>query len=305
MRSQNFETRTFGKWILAGEHAVLRGSPALVFPLYSRSLNFKFVAKENKSSKLIELKLNGSHGSELELLFRGVLEKAFELKSIAKNEIQGLVEISSSIPIGAGLGASAALCVAITRWFQSLGVVSDSEKHDFARELENLFHGESSGVDIAVVTEECGLIFSKAEAKEFFKPAWKPNLYISFSGQKGITYECVKKVKSLVEKNPALAAEIDARMKTSVQMCKTALAENSEGSFSILRDAIQLSGSCFEDWELTQGLVKDHMNRLTKLGASAVKPTGSGGGGYVLSLWKNEINSQELKSEMIPCFESI
>ena len=304
MKSQNFETRTFGKWILAGEHAVLRGSPALVFPLYSRSLNFKFFAKENKqSSQLIELKLNGSHGSELELLFRGVLEKAFELKNIAKSEIQGLVEISSSIPIGAGLGASAALCVAITRWFQFLGLVSNSEKHEFARELENLFHGESSGVDIAVVTEESGLIFSKNGAKDFFKPAWKPHLYISFSGQKGITYECVKKVKGLVEKNPQLAYEIDERMKTSVQMCKTALCEKSADSFLLLRDAIQLSGLCFEDWELTQGVVKDHMDKLTKFGASAVKPTGSGGGGYVLSLWEKEASAPELMSELIPCFE--
>ncbi len=304
MKSQSFETQTFGKWILAGEHAVLRGSPALVFPLYSRSLNFKFFAKENKqSSQLIELKLNGTHGSELELLFRGVLEKAFELKNIANNNIQGLVEISSSIPIGAGLGASAALCVAITRWFQSMSVVSDSEKHEFARELENLFHGESSGVDIAVVTEESGLIFSKNGEKDFFKPAWKPNLYISFSGQKGITYECVKKVKGMMEKNPDLATVIDERMKTAVLMCKTALSEKTEKSFSLLQQAIQLSGSCFEDWELTQGVVKDHMNKLAKSGASAVKPTGSGGGGYVLSLWENEIISAELKAELIPCFE--
>lgn len=293
----HFETQTFGKWILAGEHSVLRGSPALVFPLYSRSLQFKFSGTSDQSS-FIDLKLHGRHGAELELLFRGVLEKAFELKKISKNDLRGQVEISSSIPIGAGLGASAALCVAITRWFQHFGFVGDTEKHEFARQLENLFHGESSGVDIAVVTEEKGLVFTKSGQKDYLDLKWNPKLYISFCGQKGITYECVKQVKSLIEKNPTYATEIDDRMKSSVQMCKTALTEK---NFQLLKEAIELSSSCFEDWGLTKGAVKEHMNKLSQSGASAVKPTGSGGGGYILSLWDGPLPA-DLQSELIPCF---
>ena len=38
---RQFNTRTYGKWILAGEHAVLRGCPALAFPLTSRSLHLE------------------------------------------------------------------------------------------------------------------------------------------------------------------------------------------------------------------------------------------------------------------------
>ena len=39
---RQFNTRTYGKWILAGEHAVLRGCPALAFPLTSRSLHLEY-----------------------------------------------------------------------------------------------------------------------------------------------------------------------------------------------------------------------------------------------------------------------
>lgn len=32
-----FQTTTYGKWILAGEHAVLRGHSALVFPIKEKN----------------------------------------------------------------------------------------------------------------------------------------------------------------------------------------------------------------------------------------------------------------------------
>jgi mevalonate kinase len=42
------------------------------------------------------------------------------------------------------------------------------------------------------------------------------------------------------------------------------------------------------------------MEMLKKAGAVAVKPTGSGGGGYVLSLWTTQ-PPEELLSKLIPC----
>ncbi len=42
MTYANVETIVHGKWILAGEHAVIRGFGALIFPIPSQQLRLQF-----------------------------------------------------------------------------------------------------------------------------------------------------------------------------------------------------------------------------------------------------------------------
>jgi mevalonate kinase len=292
--AEKFEVVVPGKWILAGEHAVIRGSPALVFPLSSRALKLQFIPSEEELS----LKVSGEHGKELQLLFWGVLEKACELKKMQRSEIRGFVHIESSIPIGAGLGASAALCVAVSRWLQFFGVVDEVQISEFARQLENLFHGESSGVDIAVALSKTGIKFVRGGDRAQVKLAWQPKWYVSYSGKRGVTLECVQKVKTLLETNPELGRQIDQDMARSVHMAEVALTQNEVEGFVQLKEAIHLANSCFERWGL---ITKSHMDWLKEQGAVAAKPTGSGDGGYVLSLWTATPPTEALK-QLIPCF---
>lgn len=292
-----FETQVSGKWILAGEHAVLRGCPALVFPLRSRTLQLKYL----DNSQELNLDLQGEHGKELQLLFWGVVEKACELKKIRRSQFSGQILMGSSIPIGAGLGASAALSVAVTRWLAYEKVVQTDEIYDFARELENLFHGESSGVDIAVAHSGKGLLFVRGGERKVFEPTWSPRWYVSYSGKRGVTIDCVNKVKALIAKDPQRGAEIDQNMKKSVQMSQQALQDTPAQGLPLLKQAIDLAGSCFLDWGLVEGEPQQHLDWLKASGAIAVKPTGSGNGGYALSLWDRE-PSPEVAAQLIPCF---
>lgn len=284
-----------GKWILCGEHSVLRGSPALVFPLQSKVLNLKYTPSKTEA---LSLDLGGDYGPEFRVLFWGVVDRACELSGFKKSGIFGQVRITSQIPIGSGLGASASLCVAIGKWFESLGAVKNSEIYEFSRQLENLFHGESSGVDIAVALNAEPIRFSRSGEREKLQIKWKPNWYLSYSGKKGSTLECVNMVKALHSKQPELGKKLDQQMQDSVELAHKALLCDETEGFLMLQSAMNLSKDCFEQWGLC---THSAMNELLEAGASAVKPTGSGGGGYVLSLWKNP-PPKHLEEKLILCW---
>jgi mevalonate kinase len=295
---KSFSVTVPGKWILAGEHAVLRGVPALVFPLRSRTLQLSYVA--NNDQDLI-LNLQGDHGRDLQVLVWGVVDRACALKKIQRSALHGELSLTSSIPVGAGMGASAALCVAIARWLCFLKIVEEAELFEFARTLENLFHGESSGVDIAVSLSAAGLHYERNGERRALHPAWQPQWYISYSGQRGITFECVNKVKEMIAADPVRGAELDARMREAVGICEKALSASGPGEgLPLLKTGIDQACDVFRSWGLTEGAPDAHMQMLLEHGAYAVKPTGSGGGGYVLSVW-TETPDAELLRQLIPC----
>jgi mevalonate kinase len=295
---KTFSVSVPGKWILAGEHAVLRGVPALVFPLRSRTLELKYAANNDKD---LILNLQGDHGRDLQVLVWGVVDRACELKKIKRAVLHGELWLTSSIPVGAGMGASAALCVAVTRWLNFLGIVEESELFEFARTLENLFHGESSGVDIAVSLSAEGLHYERNGERRALKPAWQPQWYISYSGQRGITFECVNKVKEMIAADPGRGAELDQRMRSAVATCEAALAAVSAAEgLEMLKAGIDQAAQVFEAWGLSEGAPAAHMRMLREHGAYAVKPTGSGGGGYILSLWTKAPDA-DIASKLIPC----
>lgn len=282
---KKFEGLSFGKWILAGEHAVLRGCPALVFPVSSSLISMQF---EPESNDGLDLELHGPHGEEIRLLFWGVVESALKKVKVDRNSIEGKFIIESSLPVGAGLGASAALCVLVGRWCSKQGWIRDEEIYEFSRSLEDLFHGESSGVDIAVALLGEGLRFERSGDRQPLNIRWQPHWYLSYSGRRGVTSECINKVKALFVKDPLTAEQLDEKMRGAVDMAERALALPESEGFPLLKRAIDEADECFHRWGLEDGDLGEHLRELRKAGAVAVKPTGSGGGGYALSLWKSE-----------------
>jgi mevalonate kinase len=296
-----FEVITYGKWILAGEHSVIRGSEALVFPLKSAQLKLSFRQDLPKAQQRLKFTYEGSKGHEYELLFHSVFQKAREILDVPDEFFQDCaVCIESNLPVGAGLGASAALCVAVTKMFLQLGFLGEDTSYEFALQMENIFHGESSGVDIAACFLGAGIIFQRGLKKEKLASNWQPPLYVSYSGQRGMTFDCVEKVKTMMSRDPQKGDLIDQEMKMAVSLSKEAFAGQ---DILVLAQAMKRAQQCFADWDLCPSSMIVEMEKLKHNGAIAVKPTGSGGGGFILSLWETAPSPEVVRElELMSCF---
>lgn len=281
--SYDFQTTTHGKWILTGEHAVIRGHAALVFPIHEK----KLVLKHDNTSQTLSADYEGEHGTDTHLLFWSVLEQGMQLLGRSLNDLKGHFNVYSNIPVGVGMGASAALCVATARWFVAQNMIQETQLHEFAKQLEHLFHGQSSGLDIAGVAATSGVYFKQGEFS-ILNPTWRPHWTLSSCGQIGITSHCIQQVQSQREQDPLRGESIDKQMAASVKLACLALEQHTPKSQIQLAEAIHAAADCFQQWGLVNECLQGHMHQLTKAGALAVKPTGSGGGGYVISLWESK-----------------
>lgn len=270
--------RTYGKWILVGEHTVIRSGEALAFPIQT-----KFFSLSYSKSPLESFKINDHDLPHISPLNKS-LELGLKLLSKTTADLHGQIEIQSNIPLGSGLGGSASICVAVGKLFSYLGWLQADQLFSFCRELENLFHGKSSGLDIATVLAGQGICFKNGTYSNL-PMTWRPNWYLCHSGISSNTSDDVNKVNNLFLENIELAQNIDKKMQNAVLLAKKSLLINNSSGLSMLSESMDLAAQCFAEWNIVPEKMQHLALELKSLGALAVKPTGSGGGGYLLALW--------------------
>lgn len=299
-KNVNFQTCAHAKCILAGEHTVLRGYPAIVLPITNKMIMLAY----QHSNHPIETDCRSLYEDTFLLFFWKTLQQGLKLLKKNINEVHGKFIIENTIPMGAGIGFSSALCVVLTRWFIWEHWLKEKKLFYFANHLEDIFHGKSSGLDIAGAMADHAVHFEKSGDIHEIQTRWQPKLYLSYSGQTKNTAKAIDHVNELRKKHPKLAKTIDEEMATSVVMIEKALQSNASSGLYLLAEAIEHANHCFEEWELITLELQQHIDQLHQLGAIAAKPTGAGEGGYVLSLWQ-DAPPQESSIEFIPVFEEL
>lgn len=282
-----FQTRASGKWVLAGEHAVLRGASAIALPHPEYGLSLSFEPKPLLAGLQVEPL---SATSVVQELLEGVLGVATKLPD-------GKLQIQSSIPIGAGLGSSAALCVAVSRWLSDPLQLAEAEILAFATRLEHRFHGKSSGMDIAVIAMGQPVLFSMQKGPIALNVKKTPRFTFHDTGIRAQTRTCVQKVEEYVRNHPADGLRRDEEMGMASRMAMDGLilydGGNSEQTrgLQLIQKSMRQAQECFYSWGLVPPEAQQLEAALLSKGAMAVKMTGAGGGGMMVSLWEDSISS--------------
>lgn len=305
--NQIINIKAYGKWILAGEYSVLKSCPALVFPLFSQFMELSYQA----GSKSLKIKVNSSKNTDLFpenfhfiSVFESVLDQA--LQNIFKNhsDLRGTITLNPHISFGAGMGASAVVCVLIGRLFYQLKWLKKEKLFPFCHSLENTLHGQSSGVDIAAVLTGKPLLFTtKSNIEEqTFHPQWQPLFFLSHSGKGSSTKLNIKKIKQFWEEDSQKADLLNQQMTQAVLIAKEGLEmQNKKKGLNLLVKSFSLAEGCFSKWNLISQDMQKHISFLKTQGALGTKPTGSGAGGCVLSLWPKSPPTS-LSNQLISAF---
>lgn len=294
MNVYEFKEVAHAKCILVGEHAVLRGSPGIVIPVKSKQLMLAY----RPTNDPLNLVFNSMQHKDLAVFFTDIIKTCAQLLQKDFYDFRGEFFLQNNIPIASGLGFSSAFCVALTRWVLWNGWIESSDLFAFARRLEDFFHGKSSGIDIAGVLSNEMILYHKDRGTEKIPLAWQPHLYLFTSTTSSATKKCIDHVSDLQNNNRKLAKKIDQQMAESVDSAINALLLNEEKGVTQLADALNKACHCFSQWGLITPPLRKSMAYLLSIGAIAVKPTGSGAGGYLISLWESP--PDETACEMIP-----
>jgi mevalonate kinase len=299
-----------GKAHLIGEHAVVYGEPAMLISVGKRA--YVSAEKEARQVKIHAQDINErgvfsiselkAFAEELRQLWDTCSKtKNFSpLYTLLKNERLGHIKamlstsiveldiatpfslnIHSDIPIGSGLGSSAALSVAVPKALSELFgmALSLEEINQIAYEIERVAHGTPSGGDNSICCYGGALWFKKG-SPNIIEPLrldfTLKNFVLVFTGTPQLTTgELVSKVRSLAPeyRNPRIK-----RIGEYTQEMKVCLAKH---NFTRMKELMNLAQELLAELGVSADAI-DRIHNDVKAINGGAKLSGAGGGGYMV-----------------------
>ena len=299
-----------GKLILGGEHSVVYGRRALVtsigMRLYMQLTEEKDVSSKDKylnihfhdqqkNYQIDFMQLDSNYPLEIQAII--FIYQQFQPMLSSNNQYD--LEIRSEIPIGAGLGSSAAFSVCLVGCFYRLCHMefNREEINRLAYQVECLFHGTPSGIDNTISTYGQSLIYSRTEKKHLdFRLS---NLAIIDTGLPKSTKRMVGLVRQFADNDREQAEKIFDQ----IESCVDRMISHPEDIADLFRENQQ----CLVRIGVSIDPINQIVQMLDEQGGIACKITGAGGGGcliaWVLPSMKEQIKDllKDKRIDFVQC----
>jgi mevalonate kinase len=295
------------KIILFGEHFVVYGEPAIVLAIDKRAYVTVEKRKDNNlHMRSANLNLAGNFESGIFRAERGDAKEArnrFEpVKQVVGKILEkhgknvGLdIEINSTVPVGAGLGSSAAVVAATTVAVGALLDVKLSKEDIFriAYEAEKFVHGTPSGVDPAISTFGGTLLYQMDTGFKPLEAKTDIPLVIGDTGVERSTRVQVEKVRNVMDKYPRI---VEPMMKAAREIILRAIEAFNENDLEALGALMNMNHALLYGVGVSDESLEWLTNAARKAGALGAKLTGAGGGGCMIALARDEKLEQVLEA---------
>jgi hydroxymethylglutaryl-CoA reductase len=257
------------KVILLGEHAVVYGRTALAASI----------------DRYVEVSIAPAVSTGLKEGGRAVplaaLERAAELTGLDPASITA--SAAADVPLGVGLGSSAALSVALVRALARFAgqPVSDAVVCARAFEIEKIFHGFPSGIDNTIATYGGLIAFRRGDTVKPLATARSIPLVIALGRAPRETQKTVRGLRQRWENSPALYEPLFDEIDRLVNEAQHAITAGDLPMLGALMNAnhrlLQRLAISTEELDEMVALARDS-------GVLGAKLTGGGGGGAVICL---------------------
>ncbi len=278
----------YGKIILLGEHSVVYGRHAIAapIPLHVRA---EVTAQANHIDLVIP-----RWGVEMRLAEpeRAISSLHASITLIAERlglADRGMrIDVFPHIPRANGLGASAALAVAVIRAMARCFDIEISEREisNLAFDCEKIAHGTPSGIDNTLATFGKPILFrrdnanSRADIQDLTTPHPIP-VVIGLSGVATLTMQTVGSVRAAWQKNPeryeSIFSQIDALALAGAEAMR-------KGDLVELGELMNIDHGLLNALQVSSREIEELVQIARDNGALGAKLTGGGGGGAMIAI---------------------
>lgn len=290
--------KAHSKIILMGEHAVVYDYPAIALPFNKASIEVVVTPSLTQYHSLASDYYHGRLDQAPEILknIRHALNLTLESFKLKKNPLH--ISVQSTIPVGRGMGSSAAVVVAMVRAICDFYAVdlTPYQLQFIVNQAEVIAHESTSGIDTLMASSDLPVIYRKSQQARTFEFDLPAYLVVADSGQEGRTKEAVGHVRRLREANPQFVENTMDSIGNFVQQAYEAI---QAGDINELGRLMTYNHYYLNQLEISNTLLDRIVNSAWLAGALGAKLTGGGLGGCVIALADSLISAKLIEEAML------